>query len=889
MISKQDSLLDNNVLIEYLPIERIQAIIRSDKLAVEWTKPNYVQKFAARNYDNEIKQLEAYLNGFNKKYGGYLCTYRKPGHGWGRVHPKKSLGLTCMGFMVRNTLIQGLYYDFDLKNAQVEIIRNICMENNISCPMVQQYCSQRDKILEDLSQEYKVSKSIAKKLILRLCFFGTFCGWCAEQNINAKEGIWISNFVRELKEIANEFKKSNQKLYETARKTKQAKNEKNFIGSFFALYLQEQELRIVESIISWLQCNTNIMKHPSVRTSYHVGIYEYDGIKLLKQNVDKYGKEKLRQDLIQKTKELTGFDLQWVEKPIEEFHDISKELELVKNEAVEDDKLKKLQLEITSKFDDVGVIEAIQEIFPNHYVFCKGKWFGWDGSKWKSNQRPLEKAIMYELPKHWKGLIQPFLDKYQGKGCANSKIIEDLHVRVEDFIKNHLRSNFKINGCIGRARILLANDTLDFDGNPYLIGFDNCIFDLQKEMFRTPKFDDYVTMSCGFNVHAVLPGLKEEIDGQTVVCENISPEDGVKYSEIQTILKQILPHVAVRKLVLMIYASGILGLPIEKFFVFNGKGRNGKGLLDESIEYAYGDYACWVDSKILTESSRFSKSGSANPAKAKIHRKRMVFCQEPGKNDRINNDFLKEITGGGEICARMLHSSETSVDLHLTLVMECNDKPLLKDEPTRADAERITDILFPSFFTDDKTLHDPNKHIYPKVVKYKTKQWRDSIRVVFMNMIIRHLIELKKNDFLIEKFVPECVKDRSQQYLQESLNVHQIFQIYFEIKQEGKQYYNDQDYTLANIVRIIRSSEYFRMLTKKMQRSKELQASSMKEFFKNNIVYKKHYYFDKSLNQHYLKDFRLIADGHDVSPVEKPEAKPEAVEVETVESEYRLT
>ena len=35
----------------------------------------------------------------------------------------------------------------------------------------------------------------------------------------------------------------------------------------------------------------------------------------------------------------------------------------------------KLQLEITSKFDDVGVIETIQQILPNHYVFCKGKWY----------------------------------------------------------------------------------------------------------------------------------------------------------------------------------------------------------------------------------------------------------------------------------------------------------------------------------------------------------------------------------------------------------------------------------------------------------------------------------------------------------------------------------
>ena len=65
----------------------------------------------------------------------------------------------------------------------------------------------------------------------------------------------------------------------------------------------------------------------------------------------------------------------------------------------------------------------------------------------------------------------------------------------------------------------------------------------------------------------------------------------------------------------------------------------------------------------------------------------------------MKNNEVKDITGGGEIQARMLHSSETKVRLSLTLVMECNKKPNFSEAPEKADAERVLDILFPSFFT----------------------------------------------------------------------------------------------------------------------------------------------------------------------------------------------
>ena len=102
---------------------------------------------------------------------------------------------------------------------------------------------------------------------------------------------------------------------------------------------------------------------------------------------------------------------------------------------------------------------------------------------------------------------------------------------------------------------------------------------------------------------------------------------------------------------------------------------------------------------------------------AKLHKKRFVVSSEPASNSKIHNDTMKDLTGGGETQARGCHSNETRVLLHLTFLMECNDRPGLSETPTQADAERIVDIFFPSFFTSDKDKWDSTKHIYPKAVR----------------------------------------------------------------------------------------------------------------------------------------------------------------------------
>ena len=216
--------------------------------------------------------------------------YLKPKHKWGRAFPFKSLGLSCFRKVIRNTLINDLYYDFDLKNAQPEVIRLLCESNNIPCSKIQRYCADRVSLLLEVQNHYGVDRDTAKQLFIRMCFFGTYYGWCKINKIANKQPLeFITDFERELKDIAERVKKENPALYETARKKKEDSDENKenkVLGSFFGLYNQEYESRIVETVLCYITNHTDLMKVAG--TCISVGSYEYDGIKLLKENVDLY-------------------------------------------------------------------------------------------------------------------------------------------------------------------------------------------------------------------------------------------------------------------------------------------------------------------------------------------------------------------------------------------------------------------------------------------------------------------------------------------------------------------------------------------------------------------------------------------------------------------------
>jgi hypothetical protein len=715
-----------------------------------------------------------------------------------------------------------------------------------------------------------------KTLFLRLCFFGSFETWREEFKVeNGEPTLFITRFAREMGDIAETTRKANPDLYETARKSKEAKGKGNIIGSFYALYLQEYELRIVETVMNVLMEETDVMKHPTENKS-HVGVYEYDGIKLLTENVGKYdgGKDALLLFINKKTKELTGFDLLWVEKELDEYYDIDEWIQKVEqDEKIDKQMMEEELLGITSKLDDAGVIEVIKNIYPDHFVYSNGEWFGWTGEKWENNDVPLRICILYRVPEYWQSILTKWKVKFPIdtdfiSSNGNHVFLKNATKEIETFIHKCLRDNNGQNGCVGQGKHLLRNDKLEFDANKNLIGFNNGVYDNSEECFRPFQFDDHVTWSCGFDFVPSLKGMKYQIkENNELVMKTVSENlEQAKFDEIKDIFEKIFPDDKVRKLVWIILASGLVGIAIEKFIVFNGSGRNGKGLISELMKWCLNDYFQYVSPTILTENQKSKTSAQANPELHSIHKKRLVVSKEPSSDLKIHNNVVKDLTGGGEIRARTLYKNDARVSLCLTKIMECNYRPRFKETPVQADAERLLDIHFESFFTDDKDLWDNEKHVYPLVAEYKDDDWKNAHRNAFINILIEYLTVLKNQGYIINRFVPESVKLRGLKYLQDSNEVHLLFTSLYRKCSEilipsagGKERWP----SLAAIARKIRESSAFSQLPPSIKNRTEMKAEEIKKFFKTNLFYKNSVFLDTHTKQYCLKDWEIMPEETD--------------------------
>jgi hypothetical protein len=213
-ISKSQLYLDNLTLGEYVPIERVTALMKSNLMGNVWDENNYyAHRYSQLHHSNQTQQLQEYLKLYSNRNKVFRVQYNRGKDGYGRAITKKALGLTAFAKNVRNSLIKDLYYDFDLSNAQPAIIKNLCENNTdfvIPCPCITDYINRREDILKEITDYYGVTRSKAKKLMLRLCFFGSVEQWKKDNNIVTLDDLQFPQMFRnELNQIANTIKSRN--------------------------------------------------------------------------------------------------------------------------------------------------------------------------------------------------------------------------------------------------------------------------------------------------------------------------------------------------------------------------------------------------------------------------------------------------------------------------------------------------------------------------------------------------------------------------------------------------------------------------------------------------------------------------------------------------------
>jgi hypothetical protein len=375
-----------------------------------------------------------------------------------------------------------------------------------------------------------------------------------------------------------------------------------------------------------------------------------------------------------------------------------------------------------------------------------------------------------------------------------------------------------------------SRNNIDFNTKWWLFGFENVVYDLKECKFRKYIPEDYVSLTCGYDWREP---TQEEVD------------------TLNNIITLIMPDENDRNTMLQILSTSIDGRCFEKFTIFNGVGRNGKGLLDDLLLATVGYYGIIGNNSILFESS---KTGS-NPEKANIDKKRLVIFREPSQFKKFENSTIKELTGGGKISARGHYENDCEKELNCTIICECNNKPIFNEPITNAEIGRIIDIRFSSRFTTDDDLIDHSKHIYKGNDYYKTADFKEKYKFAFFKILTEyHKKFYNDNNNTLE--ISENTKKNTLAYLEASCDIVAWFrENYSKDLNEDGTINNNTKLSVGDIYQTFRTSDFFNNLSKANR--EKYKKTYFFEFIATNIFFSKYYCERDRHNRYFLKGWKM--------------------------------
>jgi phage/plasmid-associated DNA primase len=365
-----------------------------------------------------------------------------------------------------------------------------------------------------------------------------------------------------------------------------------------------------------------------------------------------------------------------------------------------------------------------------------------------------------------------------------------------------LGSTSKCNGIMTFFRMDMPECVVEFDQHPYIFCFKNCAFDLRTGQQITITKEHYITQHTG---NDYIPPSQEAL------------------ALMNKLLTQIFPDPDIKRCYLSMLFMGMTGIRVEKFFVANGKGRNGKGFLNEMFMSLIGEehYGYVLPVSVLT--SKQDIGTGANPQIANMNMKRMIIAREPEEDTKIRSSVVKTFTGDGVINARQLHSGICIVYLLCVLMMECNEKLQLSGTMNQAMLDRIIDIPFVSIFTNVET-EDTVKHIYPVKPEYKEKPFKEAHRCALFHIILAGSREL---------YIPDQIKQQSKEYVMSS------DEIYMWVKENYDEGTEDDIISAKDLYMSFTNSDKFKQFSKEEKR--QMTKKRFTSMIENSISFRGQY------------------------------------------------
>jgi len=834
---------------EYIPIEVIRALRHSQRVPE--------QSEQDLNNDNDEHDLhkkprllfELFASTVNEE--GFSNPVLVPPKGvstdrfYGRVYPNKLLSIAGLTRKVRNTVCMPRptigycgWYDFDMVNAHPYLVYQICvqhMEDPSQFAQIRHYCENRADVIAKIQRTYGLAeKDLAKDLTIRLFFGGTCQGWFAANGKHFTTPATMADMPFELRalqaeigSIATWLKGKNPRLWNSVYHSERKKNSqhKNFLGKFFARFCQSYETMIMSHLIQ------QIVEQTTCATFQDriVLSYEYDGVKLLRQPVDTFLAEKgwtlgdltdyFNQVILDRFHIAVKFDV----KEMSPTYDIDEFIG--RQHTIDEAPILRFYEELVNVsaetdiygFGSHGCIAKFVVQKDHDFVYDETEevWYFWDRTdqSWNAYGKgqtviPLRRAIAHvdkhlterrdallsqlELPvfgtiRHWDST--DWMTKAFHLTPAGQHKLLQCFEKINS-VQKEVATDGYVASVVNMCKDYAHAKDVKFNENKELLGFNDGVFDLREGIHRPYAKEDYISFRCGVPFEPDDHAMEE------------------RKTRMATLLTRIFPEADVREFMLRVYATSLTAYPVEHFFICNGDGRNGKSMLHLILQTLLGgQYALsQLDPKLLTQTIA---ANSPVPELADLSKKRLVLTKEPSAHAKLQNDTLKTLTGGAKgLRARQLYGKMQDVDMCLTMVMECNKRPKLADEPTVAEQERIFDVEFISRFTTDPACINEAENIFMADPTLKDDATTKSLAMALFWILAPYAQVFLQSGLHITP-IPAKIKERTKGYMKSSFLVLTTFKEVYEDSAE-------ESWTpMVEVLKKLKASEYYHNLEKR--------------------------------------------------------------------------
>jgi putative DNA primase/helicase len=301
---------------------------------------------------------------------------------------------------------------------------------------------------------------------------------------------------------------------------------------------------------------------------------------------------------------------------------------------------------------DLGNSERYVARVGNELLYCKlwGDWLYQDGRRWKvdgiGQPITLAKLVVRTI----------YAEAADAETKEQRKALSTWAIKSE--------AEARINAMVSLARSALPAEPGQFDTDPWLLNVRNGTLDLRSGTLREHRSSDYITKLI-----------------------SIEYDPSAECPRWLAFLERVLPDPEVRKFIQRAAGYSATGSARERCVLIpHGSGKNGKGVLLQTLRLVLGEYA------VRTPSETFlAKRSDAIPNDvAQLRGARFVFASETNEGRRLAEATIKDLTGGEDISARFMRGEWFSFAPTFTPWLATNHRPVIRgSDPAIWDRVRL--------------------------------------------------------------------------------------------------------------------------------------------------------------------------------------------------------